>query len=215
MMASEDDSVDSLFDAPPMGEQERMVEAILFASAEPVTLAELQARMPHGADPAEALVYLKKRYEGRGVNLVKVGDAYAFRTAPDLGFLMRRETVEVRKLSRAAIETLAIIAYHQPVTRAEIEEIRGVAVSRGTVDQLLELDWIRLGRRRMTPGRPVTFVVTEAFLDHFGLESARDLPGLKELRAAGLLDNRPAPGQALSSDDEDEAATGQSELFED
>lgn len=206
---------ESLFDAPPMGEQERMVEAILFASAEAVTLAELQARMPHGADPAEALVHLKKRYEGRGVNLVRVGDAYAFRTAPDLGFLMRRETVEVRKLSRAAIETLAIVAYHQPVTRAEIEEIRGVAVSRGTVDQLLELDWIRLGRRRMTPGRPVTFVVTETFLDHFGLESARDLPGLKELRAAGLLDNRPAPGQALSSDDEDEAAAGQSELFED
>jgi segregation and condensation protein B len=206
---------DSLFDAPPMGEQERMVEAILFASAEPVTLAELQARMPHGADPGEALVHVRRRYEGRGVNLVKVGDAYAFRTAPDLGFLMRRETVEVRKLSRAAIETLAIVAYHQPVTRAEIEEIRGVAVSRGTVDQLMELDWIRLGRRRMTPGRPVTFVVTEAFLDHFGLESARDLPGLKELRAAGLLDNRPAPGQALGSDDEDEATTGQSELFED
>ncbi len=214
-MAEETATEESLFDAPPMGEQERMVEAILFASAEAVTLAELQARMPHGADPAEALVYLKKRYEGRGVNLVRVGDAYAFRTAPDLGFLMRRETVEVRKLSRAAIETLAIVAYHQPVTRAEIEEIRGVAVSRGTVDQLLELDWIRLGRRRMTPGRPVTFVVTEAFLDHFGLESARDLPGLKELRAAGLLDNRPAPGQALTSDDEDEAATGQSELFED
>jgi segregation and condensation protein B len=215
MMATEDVAEESLFDAPPMGEQERMVEAILFASAEPVTLSELEARMPHGSDPAEALVHLKKRYEGRGVNLERVGDAYAFRTAPDLGFLMRRETVETRKLSRAAIETLAIIAYHQPVTRAEIEEIRGVAVSRGTVDQLLELDWIRLGRRRMTPGRPVTFVVTEAFLDHFGLESARDLPGLKELRAAGLLDNRPAPGQALTSDDEDEAATGQSELFED
>ncbi len=214
-MATEDAGEESLFDAPPMGEQERMVEAILFASAQPVTLAELQARMPHGADPAEALVHLRKRYEGRGVNLVRVGDAYAFRTAADLGFLMRRETVEVRKLSRAAIETLAIIAYHQPVTRAEIEEIRGVAVSRGTVDQLLELDWIRLGRRRMTPGRPVTFVVTEAFLDHFGLESARDLPGLKELRAAGLLDNRPAPGQALTSDDEDEATSGQSELFED
>ena len=211
----EPETEESLFDAPPMGEQERMVEAILFASAEPVTLAELQARMPHGADPAEALVYLKKRYEGRGVNLIRVGDAYAYRTAPDLGFLMRRETVEVRKLSRAAIETLAIVAYHQPVTRAEIEEIRGVAVSRGTVDQLLELDWIRLGRRRMTPGRPVTFVVTETFLDHFGLESARDLPGLKELRAAGLLDNRPAPGQALPGDDEDEATTGQSELFED
>lgn len=214
-MVTEDATEESLFDAPPMGEQERMVEAILFASAEPVTLAELQARLPHGADPAEALVHLRKRYEGRGVNLVRVGDAYAFRTAADLGFLMRRETVEVRKLSRAAIETLAIIAYHQPVTRAEIEEIRGVAVSRGTVDQLLELDWIRLGRRRMTPGRPVTFVVTEGFLDHFGLESARDLPGLKELRAAGLLDNRPAPGQALVSDDEDEATTGQSELFED
>ena len=205
----------SLFDAPPMGEQERMVEAILFATAEPVTVAELQARMPHGADPAEALMHLRRRYEGRGVNLVKVGDTWAMRTAPDLGFLMQRETVETRKLSRAAIETLAIIAYHQPVTRAEIEEIRGVAVSRGTVDQLLELDWIRLGRRRMTPGRPVTFVVTEGFLDHFGLESARDLPGLKELRAAGLLDNRPLPGQASLSDDEDETTIGQSELFED
>jgi len=204
----------TLFDAPPMGEQERMVEAILFASAEPVSVADLVSRMPHGADPAEALVHLKKRYEGRGVNLVKVGDAWALRTAPDLGFLMRRETVETRKLSRAAIETLAIVAYHQPVARAEIEEIRGVAVSRGTVDQLLELDWIRLGRRRMTPGRPVTFVVTEHFLDHFGLESARDLPGLKELRAAGLLDNRPLPGQS-ATDDEDEATTGQSELFED
>ena len=204
---------DSLFDAPPMGEQERMVEAILFARPEPVTLAELQARLPHGCDPAEALVHLKKRYEGRGVTLVRIGDAWAFRTAPDLGFLMSRETVETRKLSRAAIETLAIIAYHQPVTRAEIEEIRGVAVSRGTVDQLLELDWIRLGRRRMSPGRPVTFVVTEGFLDHFGLESARDLPGLKELRAAGLLDNRPAPSLAMPGEDDD-AATGQSELFE-
>ena len=205
----------SLFEAPPLAEQERMVEAILFASSEPVTLAELEQRMPHGCDPAEALVYLRKRYDGRGVHLVRVGDAYAFRTAADLGHLMRKETVEQRKLSRAAIETLAIIAYHQPVTRAEIEEIRGVAVSRGTVDQLLELEWIRLGRRRMTPGRPVTFVVTERFLDHFGLESARDLPGLKELRAAGLLDNRPLPGSMATSDDEDEAAVGQSELFED
>jgi segregation and condensation protein B len=206
---------DSLFDAPPMGEQERMVEAILFASADPVSLAELEARLPHGADPAEALASLRRRYEGRGVNLVKVGDAYAMRTAPDLGFLMRRETIETRKLSRAAIETLAIIAYHQPVTRAEIEEIRGVAVSRGTIDQLMELEWIRLGRRRMTPGRPVTFVVTEAFLDHFGLESARDLPGLKELRASGLLDNRPPPGQVLPGEEDEEATAGQSELFED
>ena len=205
----------TLFEAPPMAEQDRMVEAILFASATPVTLAELIARMPHGADPAEALVTLRRRYDGRGVQIVRVGDAYAFRTAPDLGHLMQKETAEQRKLSRAAIETLAIVAYHQPVTRAEIEEIRGVAVSRGTVDQLLELDWIRLGRRRMTPGRPTTFVVTEHFLDHFGLESARDLPGLKELRQAGLLDNRPLPGAMLVTPDEDEAQTGQSELFED
>jgi segregation and condensation protein B len=206
----------SLFEAPLMGAQERMVEAILFASATPVSLAELVARMPHGCDPAEALVGLRKRYEGRGIELQKLGDAYGFRTAGDLGFLMQKEQVETRKLSRAAIETLAIVAYHQPVTRAEIEEIRGVAVSRGTVDQLMELDWIRLGRRRMTPGRPVTFVVTDHFLSHFGLESARDLPGIKELRAAGLLDSRPLPGGLVpAGSDEEEATTGQSELFED
>lgn len=192
---------DSLFEAPPMGEQERMVEAILFATADPVTIKELIGRMPHGSDPAEALVYVRKKYEGRGVNLVKIDDAYAFRTAPDLGFLMQKETIEVRKLSRAAIETLAIVAYHQPVTRAEIEEIRGVSVSRGTIDQLIEMEWVRFGRRRMTPGRPATFVVTEGFLDHFGLENARDLPGLKELRAAGLLDNRPPPGTELADED--------------
>jgi len=205
----------SLFEAPPLTEQERMIEAMLFASAQPVTLADLAARMPEGCDPAEALASLRRRYDGRGVNLVRVGEAFAFRTAPDLGAVMQAVTVETRKLSRAAIETLAIIAYHQPVTRAEIEEIRGVAVSRGTVDQLLELNWIRFGRRRMTPGRPVTFVVTEAFLDHFGLESARDLPGIKDLRAAGLLDNRPAPGLAAGGDEDDgDSATGQSELFE-
>lgn len=205
----------SLFDAPPIAEQERMVEAILFAATEPMTVSELERRLPHGCDPAEALAYLRRRYEGRGVRLVRVGDAWAFRTAPDLGHLMQKEVVEQRKLSRAAIETLAIIAYHQPVTRAEIEEIRGVAVSRGTVDQLLEMEWIRFGRRRMTPGRPVTFVVTETFLDHFGLESARDLPGLKDLRAAGLLDNRPLPGSLPMKDEDDEEASGQSELFED
>lgn len=204
----------TLFSAPPMGDQERMVEAILFATADPVSVAELASRMPHGCDPAEALAHLRRRYEGRGVALTRIGDTYAFRTAPDLGFLMQKETTEARKLSRAAIETLAIIAYHQPVTRAEIEEIRGVAVSRGTVDQLLEMEWIRLGRRRMTPGRPVTFVVTDGFLDHFGLETARDLPGIKELRAAGLLDNRPLPGSILRPD-EDEDTSGQSELFED
>ena len=215
-MTESDEKEKSLFEAPPMGEQERMVEAILFASADPVTVAELSARMPHGADPAEALVHLRKRYEGRGVHVVKVGDAWAIRTAPDLGFLMQKETVEQKKLARAAIETLAIIAYHQPATRAEIEEIRGVAVSRGTIDQLLELEWIRFGRRRMTPGRPVTFVVTQGFLDHFGLESARDLPGLKELRAAGLLDSRPLPGgQGAGDEEEGEDLAGQSELFED
>ncbi|MCV2891986.1 SMC-Scp complex subunit ScpB [Lentibacter sp. XHP0401] len=211
---------ESLFEAPPIAEQERMVEAILFASAETVTVAELNARMPHGSDAAEALVYLRKRYEGRGVRVVKVGDAWAMRTAPDLSFLMQKETVETRKLSRAAIETLAIIAYHQPITRAEIEEIRGVSVSRGTVDQLLEMEWIRFGRRKMTPGRPVTFVVTQDFLDHFGLESARDLPGLKELRASGLLESRLPPSNmpTLGEGDEDineEAQEGQSELFED
>ncbi len=200
-----------LFDAPDPYQQERMVEAILFASAAPVTVADLQARMPHGCDAAEALDSLRRRYEGRGVRVVRVGDAWAIRTAADLGFLMSRETVETRKLSRAAIETLAIVAYHQPCTRAEIEEIRGVAVSRGTLDQLLELEWIRFGRRRETPGRPVTFVVTQEFLDHFGLENARDLPGLKDLRAAGLLENRPAPGR----EPEEAAAEDQGEMFED
>jgi len=211
---------ESLFEAPPIAEQERMVEAILFASSETVTVAELNARMPHGSDAAEALVYLRKRYEGRGVRVVKVGDAWAMRTAPDLSFLMQKETVETRKLSRAAIETLAIVAYHQPVTRAEIEEIRGVSVSRGTVDQLLEMEWIRFGRRKMTPGRPVTFVVTQDFLDRFGLESARDLPGLKELRASGLLESRLPPSHmpTLGEGDADlieEVQEGQSELFED
>ncbi len=204
----------TLFEAPPLAEQERMIEAILFATAEPVTITDLMGRMPHGCDPAEALARLRKRYEGRGVNVVRIGDAWAIRTAPDLGFLMHKETVETRKLSRAAIETLAIVAYHQPVTRAEIEEIRGVSVSRGTVDQLIDMDWIRLGRRKMTPGRPVTFVVTQGFLDHFGLENARDLPGLKELRAAGLLDNRPPPGTSvLGPTGDDEADDSQAELF--
>ena len=212
-MAETEDAEESLFEAPPLSEQERMVEAILFATSEPVTVAELNSRMPHGADARQALDLLVKRYEGRGVKVVKVGDAWAIRTAPDLGFLMRKETTETRKLSRAAIETLAIVAYHQPATRAEIEEIRGVSVSRGTVDQLLELEWIKFGRRRMTPGRPVTYVVTETFLDHFGLESARDLPGLKELRAAGLLENRPPPGEPLADSDVDE--DDQTEMFED
>jgi segregation and condensation protein B len=205
---------ESLFEAPPIAEQERMVEAILFASADPVSLREMAGRMPHGSEPLIAMQNIQKRYSGRGVEIVQVDQAWAIRTAADLGFLMQRETVETRKLSRAAIETLAIVAYHQPVTRAEIEEIRGVAVSRGTIDQLLELEWIKIGRRRQTPGRPVTFVVTEHFLDHFGLESARDLPGLQELRAAGLLENRPAPGtEALPNNKNSEVI--QENLFSD
>ena len=185
---------DAGFMAPPMPEQERMIEALLFASAAPLTARELAARLPRGCDVAEALAGLRRRYEGRGVELRRVGEAWGFRTAADLGFLMSREVVEQRKLSRAAIETLAIVAYHQPVTRAEIEEIRGVSVSSGTLDLLIELGWVKLGRRRTTPGRPATYAVTPGFLDHFGLGSEGDLPGLAELRAAGLLDNRPAPG---------------------
>ncbi|WP_411837624.1 SMC-Scp complex subunit ScpB [Paracoccus sp. ME4] len=209
------------FPPPPLDQQARMVEAILFASAAPVTLRELAARMPHGSDPAEALAVLRRIYDGRGVVLERVGDGHAFRTAPDLSFLMQTETLETRRLSRAAVETLAIIAYHQPVTRTEIEEVRGVALSRGTLDQLIEMGWVRVGRRRMTPGRPATYVVTEAFLDHFGLESARDLPGLSELRAAGLLESRP-PAEGLGlplaerDNDADMIPDGPAEdLFED
>ena len=205
-----EENLESLFEAPPMAEQERMVEAILFATANPISTAEIESRMPHGSDAAEAMVYLRKRYEGRGIQLTKIGDGWAFRTAGDLGFLMQKEQVEHRKLSRAAIETLAIIAYHQPATRAEIEEIRGVSVSRGTIDMLMELGWVKIGRRRMTPGRPVTFTVTQGFLDHFGLETPRDLPGVKELRDSGLLDNRPAPG--LMADDE-ATETDQDDMF--
>jgi len=211
-VTDEKPDVASLFEAPPMAEQERMIEAILFATDRPLSIAQIAERMPHGSEPAEAMVHLRRRYEGRGVQVQKIGDAYAFRTAADLGFLMSRETVEHRKLSRAAIETLAIIAYHQPVTRAEIEEIRGVSVSRGTIDLLLELEWIRLGRRRMSPGRPTTLVVTQVFLDHFGLESARDLPGIKELRQAGLLEGRSIQEQPAEAPDEDDEGD-QDELF--
>ena len=179
----------NLFEAPSVPEQIRMVEAILFASSAPVTVNELKSRMPQGSDPESALSKLKLHYRNRGVNLIKVGDGWAIRTSADLSFLMRKETVETRKLSRAAVETLAIVAYHQPVTRLEIEEIRGVGVSKGTVDLLLEMDWIKFGRRKMTPGRPITFVVTQHFLDHFGLESVKDLPGLRELKSAGLLES--------------------------
>ena len=209
----------NLFEAPSIPEQQRMVEAILFASSTPVTVAELKNRMPQGSDPASALDELKLQYSSRGVNLVKVGDGWAMRTSADLSFLMRKETIETRKLSRAAVETLAIIAYHQPVTRLEIEEVRGVGVSKGTVDLLLEMDWIKFGRRKMTPGRPVTFVVTQHFLDHFGLESAKDLPGLKELKSAGLLEstipNVKETGEGVDEEERDLSENlDQPELFE-
>ncbi len=198
-MDNNESQIENLFEAPPLLEQERMLEAILFSVSEPISKQQLEKRMPIGSDVSEALVAMKNRYSTRGVNLVRVGDGYALRTAPGLGFLMQKESVETRKLSRAAIETLAIIAYHQPVTRSEIEEIRGVSVSSGTIDILLELEWIKLGRRRQSPGRPVTFIVTQVFLDHFGMESSKDLPGIKELRDAGLLDNRPPPGSMTES----------------
>ena len=173
----------------------RFLEAMLFASAEPVAATALAARMPEGADVPGLLEELAALYANRGVNLVQREGRWAFRTAADLASRMQVETEVPRKLSRAAVETLAIIAYHQPVTRGEIEEIRGVALSRGTLDTLLEAGWIRPKGRRRTPGRPVTWVTTDAFLDHFGLESRDALPGIEELKAAGLLET----GSAIST----------------
>lgn len=173
-------------------QQLRLVEALLFASAEPLDAATLGSRLPEGTDVPALVAELAQLYSNRGVNLVPVGDKWAFRTAPDLGQVLRSEQVVPRKLSRVAVETLGVIAYHQPVTRTEIEEIRGVSLNRGTLDSLLEAGWIKPGRRRNTPGRPVTWVTTESFLDQFGLASVKDLPGAEELKAAGLLDKRPA-----------------------
>ncbi len=170
----------------------RIVEALLFASAEPVDEASIAARLPEGADVRELLATLAGDYENRGVNLVAVAGKWTFRTAADIAPRLNLEREAERKLSRAGVETLAIIAYHQPVTRAEIEEIRGVAINRGTLDVLLETGWIKPGRRRDTPGRPATWLTTDDFLSHFGLETLKDLPGQKELAAAGLLDTRPA-----------------------
>ncbi|RMD64020.1 MAG: SMC-Scp complex subunit ScpB [Alphaproteobacteria bacterium] len=172
--------------------QLRLIEALLFASAEPLGPDQIARHLPEGTDLDELMAELGGLYANRGVNLVRVGKRWAFRTAPDIAPLMQIETTVTRKLSRAAVETLAIIAYHQPVTRAEIEEIRGVALSRGTLDTLLEAGWIKPRGRRRTPGRPVTWGTTEAFLDHFGLESLDSLPGMAELKAAGLIDTRPA-----------------------
>lgn len=174
-------------------EAERTAEALVFAAAEPVSESYLAERLPRGIDIPRLMSRLVRLYAGRGVNLVRVEDRWAFRTAADLSFVIRRDDTEARKLSRAALEVLAIIAYHQPVTRAEIEEIRGVQTSRGTLDVLMEAGWVRFRGRRRTPGRPVTMGTTPRFLDHFGLEEIRDLPGLDELKGAGLLSGRIPP----------------------
>lgn len=173
-------------------QQLRLIEAILFATSAPIDEAALALRLPDAADVGGLLRELAEHYAHRGVHLVQVGEGWALRTAPDLASLLTVEREVPRRLSRAAMETLAVIAYHQPVTRAEIEEVRGVTSSKGTLDVLLEAGWIRPGRRRETPGRPLTWLTAAAFTDHFGLSSLDDLPGLKDLKAAGLLDPRPA-----------------------
>lgn len=172
----------------------RMVEALLFAASEPLDEKALSTSLPEGADVAEILKALQAQYEKRGVNLCVVAGKYQFRTAADLAFLLRKEKPEQKRLSKAAIETLAIIAYHQPVTRAEIEDIRGVALSKGTLDALMEVGWVKIRGRKRTPGRPVTYGTSEAFLIQFGLESVGHLPGLDELKAAGFLEAMPPSG---------------------
>jgi segregation and condensation protein B len=178
-------------------EVERIAEALVFASSEPVPEAFLSERLPRGTDVGAVMRRLMEAYAPRGVNLIRTGDRWAFRTAADLSFVIRKDENEAKKLSRAALEVLAIIAYHQPVTRAEIEEIRGVQTSKGTLDVLMEAGWVRFRGRRRTPGRPVTLGTTVEFLDHFGLEELRDLPGLEELKGAGLLSGRIPPGFAI------------------
>lgn len=175
-------------DPARQSEHLRMLEAVLFAAVEPLDLPSLRKRLPDDADVPALLARLVEAYQHRGVTLVRVGGKWAFRTAPDLHYLLQEHRQEARKLSRAALETMAIIAYHQPVTRAEIEEIRGVAVSKGTLDLLIETSWVKIRGRRRVPGRPVTYGITDAFLEHFSLETVQDLPGLKELKAAGLLE---------------------------
>jgi len=187
----------------------RMVEALLFAAGEPLEMKALGQQLPEGADVPALLAELSAIYEKRGVNLVCVADKWQFRTASDLAFLLRKEQPEQKRLSRAAIETLAIIAYHQPVTRAEIEDIRGVMLSKGTVDALMEVGWVKIRGRKRTPGRPVTYGTTETFLTHFGLENVSHLPGVDELKAAGFLEaippsgfDVPNPTDALSPDED-------------
>ncbi len=184
-------------EAPDRAEALRIAEALLFAAREPLSVEELRSRMPEGIAVETVLAELGEQYASRGVNLVQVGGKWTFRTAEDLAYLLARDVVEPRKLSRAAMETLAIIAYHQPVTRAEIEEIRGVATSKGTLDTLLETGWVRLRGRRRVPGRPVTYGTTPLFLEHFGLETIDALPGLEELKGAGFLEGRIPPGLSV------------------
>jgi len=184
-------------------EELRILEALLFAAAEPLDEKVLASRLPAGTEVRGLLMQLQREYAPRGVNLVRVGGKWTLRTASDLAWLMTHESVVTRKLSRAAIETLAIVAYHQPVTRAEVEEIRGVSTSKGTLDVLLETGWVRLRGRRKAPGRPVTYGTSETFLSHFGLDALGDLPGLDELKGAGLVDTTMPADFAVpvSSDD--------------
>ena len=186
-------------------EELRLLEALLFAASEPLDEKALGRRMPEGVDVRELLKALQLEYAPRGVNLVRVGGKWAFRTANDLAWLLTHETVEQKKLSRAAIETLAIIAYHQPVTRAEIEEIRGVSAAIGTLDVLLRTGWIRPRGRRKAPGRPITYGTTEMFLSHFGIDTLTDLPGLDELKGAGLFDGQLPPGFQVPMPSDDPA----------
>jgi segregation and condensation protein B len=181
----------------------RQLEAVLFASGQPLDEATLARQLPNGVNVKDALARLKAEYASRGVNLVRIGKKWTFRTADDLSWLLTKQTTETRKLSRAAIETLAIVAYHQPVTRAEIEEIRGVVTAAGTLDVLLRTGWIRPRGRRKAPGRPITYGTTEAFLSHFGLEEVGDLPGLDELKGAGLLEGNLPPGFAVPMPSDD------------
>jgi len=201
--------------ADALRESMRIAEAMLFAATAPLEEAEIARRMPEGIDLGAVLDGLRGFYAGRGVNLVRVGRKWLFRTAPDLGWLLSRDLTEPKKLSRAALETLAIIAYHQPVTRAEIEEIRGVAISKGTLDVLLETGWVRLRGRRKAPGRPITYGTNEAFLLHFGLESIGDLPGLEELKQAGMFEGRLPQGFAVPTPNDDVALTEDEDPLDD
>ena len=183
----------------------RIIEALLFASREPLPTAVIASRLRNGCDVDAAIAELQRQYAHRGINLARVSERWMFRTAGDLSWLLARETQEKRKLSKAAVETLAIIAYHQPVTRADIEEIRGVSVSKGALDVLIEAGWVKLRGRRKAPGRPVTYGTTLGFLMHFGLDSIADLPGLEELKGAGMFDGKLPPGFGVPRPDDSEA----------